>query len=891
MGAHSSGFCAGQRGESEVTAIADEAARQRFARELDRNFSVIASAGSGKTRAITDRIVEIASRPQRAVEWLPQLVVVTYTNRAADEMQQRTRQRILEAGLPLETVEAFGRAFFGTIHAFCVKLLATHGHRLGLPARLELITDDDDLWNEFVQQQTTIGRSLSSENRRLLLRLIQARQLMELARNRDHEFSAIEPKGRCPECDFSKVETAIETAQAKNIPKAKAQLRDWVERWRKPNEFAPWPPCATTEKEFVRRWREAFRPMREWASACASWVAVDVQRDYRDFRVARGAITYSDQVALAAELLRLPDVARRIREKNYRVLLDEAQDTDPQQFFVLLEITRPMDATAEWLQTKRDHPPSPGYGAAGPRPGHFCMVGDFQQSIYRNPAELNHYRELHRNLIATGAAEELKFSVTFRLDQVQLDFVNDTFPKILNNTEGQVEFIELSPRPEILPGQVIRFELGDDIDASLTETQRAQIEAERLAKWIHDASLQKLRARCWREVAILCPRKAWLRAIRDALLDQQIPVEVQSESDRQAEHPAYAWLTGLLAIMVDPNASYEIVGVLREVFGISDDELARFAQGEGRKFQIERKITGRGVVAGTLNLLTRVRESLPHQPLFSAVREIVRMTQLRERLRTLPREEFADSVNELEKLLSAAAAAEARQESLADFALTLRRNFDKIRETEPAQADAIQLITAHKAKGSEWDAVIVPFLAREARLGGNIRYPLVISGEQQFIAFDRSDRADLEEEMKKVQRQEMERLLYVAVTRARHTLVLALDAGLFRGKRGVHTDTQLKWLQADVNEPNADIISDLSDEATACEQTAARHKDRAPELIGDSLRALRLETGWVDIARQSAASILETVTPSQFAPEEELSRSPSVEEWIELEPELRPPRM
>src|SRR5438552_8049178 len=183
--------------------------------------------------------------------------------------------------------------------------------------------------------------------------------------------------------------------------------------------------------------------------------------------------------------------------------------------------------------------------------------------------------------------------------------------------------------------------------------------------------------------------------------------------------------------MSDPNSSYEIVGVLREVFGISDDELARFAQRDARKFQIERKTAGRGVVADRLNLLTRVREGLPHQPLFSAVREIVRMTQLRERLRTLPREEFGDSVNELDKLLSAVADAEARQESLGDFALTLRRNFDKIRETEPAQADAIQLMTAHKAKGSEWDAVIVPFLAREARLGGNIRYPLVISGEQR----------------------------------------------------------------------------------------------------------------------------------------------------------------
>src|SRR5215475_251739 len=106
MGADASRPGARKRGGNQVIAIADEAARRRFARELDRNFSVIASAGSGKTRAITERILEIVKHGQRALEWLPQLVVVTYTNRAADEMQQRTRQRILEAGLPLETVEA-----------------------------------------------------------------------------------------------------------------------------------------------------------------------------------------------------------------------------------------------------------------------------------------------------------------------------------------------------------------------------------------------------------------------------------------------------------------------------------------------------------------------------------------------------------------------------------------------------------------------------------------------------------------------------------------------------------------------------------------------------------------------------------------------------------------
>src|SRR5437867_4414436 len=216
------------------------------------------------------------------------------------------------------------------------------------------------------------------------------------------------------------------------------------------------------------------------------------------------------------------------------------------------------------------------------------------------------------------------------------------------------------------------------------------------------------------------------------------------------------------------------------------------------------------------------------------------MTQLRERLRTLPREEFGDSVNELEKLLGAAAAAEARQESLADFALTLRRNFDKIRETEPAQADAIQLITAHKAKGSEWDAVIVPFLVREVRIGST-NYPRIVQTEPAQIALDAGDWEEFKEDAKRVQRQEMERLLYVALTRARHTLVLAMDHAFFRGAKGqVHADTQLKWLQADTGEANAEAIAAIAVEANACAETASRQSEMRSEEVHDSLSALRV---------------------------------------------------
>ena len=55
------------------------------------------------------------------------------------------------------------------------------------------------------------------------------------------------------------------------------------------------------------------------------------------------------------------------------------------------------------------------------------MVGDFQQSIYRDRADLNNYRAIHHALLESGSADELEFSVTFRLDQNQLDFVNKVF--------------------------------------------------------------------------------------------------------------------------------------------------------------------------------------------------------------------------------------------------------------------------------------------------------------------------------------------------------------------------------------------------------------------------------------------------------------------------------
>lgn len=850
----------------------DHSARRRFAEELDRNFSVVASAGSGKTHAITERIVQLA-RSGNALDILPKLVVVTFTHRAADEMQQRTRQRILEEHRPPAIQAAFNRAFFGTIHSFCMKLLTNYGHYLGLPSALDLVAEDDEeLWDAFVQQHHHIGRNLSAGTRAALFRLAPARQLMELGRNARSVLSTTGKIGPCPAVDFSRVHAAISPPRSEEtIANSKAELADWEKRYGDGWEFVRWPVRSSNARDFLQRWNDAFTPLRTWVAEAALCVAAEVQRDFRDFRVERGLVTYPDQVALADELLQHPTAAQRLREENFHVILDEAQDTDPAQFSVLTEITRPRHATGRWLETE----------TAQPRPGHFCMVGDFQQSIYRDRADLNNYRAIHRTLLRDDFADELEFSVTFRLDQRQLDFVNNIFRKLLNERDGQVKFVELQPRPDILPGQVIRVSL----EAGLLPTgekpkdyQKARIEADVLAAWIKKIGLKKLRANTWRDVAILCPRKLWLRTMAAALRRLKLPVAIQSESDLKGDNPAYAWLAALCTVMVDPRNAYEIVGVLRDVFGLADHDLAIFSEGDGSRFQIDAEITATGVISSPLRLLAETQRQMEGRALFDAVKLLVEQTQLRQKLASLPREDFIDLEGELDALLALAAQAEANGATFADFAEKLRSNFLLQRDVRRSTDEGIQLITAQKAKGSEWQAVILPFLGRSV-IPPSPRYPCVIKipgSSESLVALTKDDFPDeVRSATKTAVQQEMARLLYVATTRARHTLVLALDEEIFARPNGeMQNGAQLKCLlgEKQINRPHFDV---LGIEPAACLETARLGEQAAasPEVGAQPLA--RIDQKALKLAKERAASFVRKFNPSGY--DEEIVRAPGDE--------------
>src|ERR1700722_19760021 len=94
---------------------------------------ILAGAGSGKTRVLTTRIAWLIQTGQISPTGL---MAVTFTNKAAKEMQAR-----LSAMLPINTRSMW----IGTFHGLCNRLLRAHYRDAGLPQTFQILDSQDQL--------------------------------------------------------------------------------------------------------------------------------------------------------------------------------------------------------------------------------------------------------------------------------------------------------------------------------------------------------------------------------------------------------------------------------------------------------------------------------------------------------------------------------------------------------------------------------------------------------------------------------------------------------------------------------------------------------------------------------------------------------------------------
>lgn len=111
------------------------------------NLLISAAAGSGKTRVLVDRIVDMLKIDQVP---LAQMLIVTFTNAAAGEMKARLRQGLQEAASEatgdnkaflLDQLDALNEAHISTMHAFCIAELRRFYHVLDLDPNFKVLPE------------------------------------------------------------------------------------------------------------------------------------------------------------------------------------------------------------------------------------------------------------------------------------------------------------------------------------------------------------------------------------------------------------------------------------------------------------------------------------------------------------------------------------------------------------------------------------------------------------------------------------------------------------------------------------------------------------------------------------------------------------------------------
>ena len=93
---------------------------------------IVAGAGSGKTKVLTTRLIHIINQKKA---WPNQILCVTFTNKAAKEMQNRVMNHIKG--------ELNSVPWLGTFHSISVKLLRRHAEALGYRSNFTILDTDD----------------------------------------------------------------------------------------------------------------------------------------------------------------------------------------------------------------------------------------------------------------------------------------------------------------------------------------------------------------------------------------------------------------------------------------------------------------------------------------------------------------------------------------------------------------------------------------------------------------------------------------------------------------------------------------------------------------------------------------------------------------------------
>lgn len=707
----------------------DSLQRKQFCCDVEHDFSVIAPAGVGKTFSIVERIYSIADKMP---EELSHLHVITYTKKAAESLQKRALERIKQHPKFNQLAYFFNQSFFGTIHSLCW----THIRKFD-SANYELLLDDSALKESFLFSYTQ--QYFDDEAYKKVLRFIDLDVFLKVidnvlpASNEIHEGSL--------DNVFSPDLSAIynykpEPRNLVAITKKQKEIQSWESHYDDEN-LLPLPECLTGGEKFKQVFHETFEPFFAWLGENAYKFAKKLAQDYFNYRLANGVLKHSDLIFRAKNLLKEQKVQDLLKRQKISVLLDEAQDTDVVQFQYL-------QALCSINSESR-----------------FSMVGDPQQSIYSR-ADLQYYLSLHKALIREGKCKELVFSQTFRCPKSIVRILNNTFPRLLNSEmdDQQVDYVELVSASKLV-GQYQEIEISKP---SLI-ADPVNHELQQVVNFLRQYQQEKRMSGA--DICLLCPRNDWLNEAQTYFLSFGISLQLYSNNATFRNNRFFCAILAFVHLLNFPDDSFEIAGILQGIFHLSEKEITLYPN----ELQIASKKQASGEINVVLSNLVELRDCVLGKTPWQGVLEMMHFFGPH-----CP--ESITNTSSRNIILEVVAQSQQLGQTWIEIEKKLYQYLDNpIECTTAVLPNAIQGYSCYKAKGLEWDTVVIPFFYRPIR-HHTMQYPCIFKNK---LIFNKNAK-NFAHELYLSRKRELQRLLYVACTRAKRNLIIMKDKALWKSE-------------------------------------------------------------------------------------------------------------
>ena len=723
------------------------------------NIKIIsAGAGSGKTYRLTSEMVELLKGGVRASG----IIATTFTKKAAAELQERVRVRLLEEGLT-EEADELTNALIGTVHGLGVKLLRRFAFEAGVSPEVDIIADEDQqvMFNKSLATVLNLERMEKMDRYSSILGLnkkgeydwrTKVKQLTDVARSNDFSLEVLEKSkvksfetfatflGEKSDQNPSKVyadlqkemneaidrlennpdETKVTRGGIETLKVFRNELNmrgnlDW-HKWVKMSKLK----VGAKSKEDIEDLQNLARlhdTLPQFHHDIEQFIhqifdlAIEAIREYDAYKKQRGLIDYIDMEIQVKRLLDHPHVQEVLKSELDLLMVDEFQDTSPIQLEIFLKLSEIAK--------------------------HSVWVGDPKQSIYG-------FRGADPKLMqaimveAGGVKPEDIQEYSWRSREDLVNATNAIFTKSFSHIPKDQVVLKAKRTKIATPNSKNKnsepIEAGDAIQHWHFE---ADIEGNRLPgkPWMENCIAESVRALLgkqtlvapkdggeWRmmqpgDIAILCRSNAECQAVAESLHRSGLKAAIARTGLLSTAESKL--ILACLKYMLNKNDSLSIAEILKLASGKHIEEII-----EDRLNFLEEKENSHArwaeedIYIQKLNELRRTTVELSSAELLDVVLEELDLRRIIARWGKV--EQRLDNVDVMRRFALQYEAACNRLHtaaSLGGFLLWLNdlEKNEKDVQGSGEGSDAVNILTYHRSKGLEWPMVICHSLEGKLR--------------------------------------------------------------------------------------------------------------------------------------------------------------------------------